>query len=121
MMDVQHISSKVDQQFFGFAGVQAHVIVCCPLLNVIHIILELVLAMRVAHFVKSDVIDELHVVYVCNTVYVGRRSCLESSLGQITFLEGLHRPPLSSQIWCLIRHIVTCFTKIAHIVWAALG
>ena len=33
---------------------------------------------------------------------VGRRSCLESSPGQITFLEGLHRAPLSSQIWRFI-------------------
>ena len=32
---------------------------------------------------------------------VGRRSCLEISPGQITFLEGLHRPPLSGQIWHL--------------------
>ena len=31
----------------------------------------------------------------------GRRSCSESSLGQITFLDGRHRPPLSSQMWCL--------------------
>ena len=51
MRDVQRLSSKVDQQLFGFAGVQAHVIVGCPLLNVIHNISELLLAMRVAHFV----------------------------------------------------------------------
>ena len=63
--DVKLLSSNVNQKFFGFAGVQAHVVVCCPLLNVIHSILKRVLAMRVAHFVQSDVIDELHVVYVC--------------------------------------------------------
>ena len=54
--DVKLFSSIVNQKFFRFAGVQAHVVVCCQLLNVIHGVLELVSAMRVAHFVQSDVI-----------------------------------------------------------------
>ena len=95
--DVKLFSSIVNQKFFSFAGVQAHVVVCCLLLNVIHGILELVSAMRVAHFVQSDVIDEPRRLRLCG----GRRSYSESSLGQITFLEGRHRPSLSSQMWCL--------------------
>ena len=41
--DVKLFSSKVSQKLFGLAAVlQAHVVVCCPLLNVIHGIMELV-------------------------------------------------------------------------------
>ena len=64
--DVQLLSSKVNHMLFGFVCVLADVVICRPLLNLIHILVELVLAMRVAHFVQSDVIDEqLHAVYDC--------------------------------------------------------
>ena len=70
-MSSSGLSSKVNQQLFGFAGVQAHVVVCCPLLDVIHLIFRC----HLRCYIDGDFV---HLVKYC---------CLAFGLVRITTIE----------------------------------